>query len=268
MTTVLLTCVEVHFGGRAVVDCLELALRPGRWTCVIGPNGAGKSSLLGAIAGTVPSLGSVTFDGVEATSLRPRARARAMAVVPQKPILPEGMTVHDYVLLGRNPFIAPFGVEGAGDLAAVDAILGRLDLHDMAQRSLETLSGGELQRAVLARALTQEAPVLLLDEPTSALDLGHGVQVLELVDELRHERRLTVLSAMHDLSLAAQFADELVLLNEGHVVAAGPPSEVLTADVLSAVYGTSVQVVIGDHGPIVVPVRARLNTPHSAKAPA
>jgi iron complex transport system ATP-binding protein len=256
VSTVRLTCVEVRFDRRVVVDCLELLLSPGQWTCIIGPNGAGKSSLLGAIAGTVASLGSITFDGVEAETLRPRARARTLALVPQKPVLPEGMTVHDYVLLGRNPFIAPFAVESAVDLNAVDAILRRLDLHLMAQRRLETLSGGETQRAVLARALTQEAPVLLLDEPTSALDLGHGVQVLELVDELRRERGLTVLSAMHDLSLAAQFADELVLLDHGQVVAAGSPTDVLTADVLSAVYGTTIEVVQTDHGPLVVPLRS------------
>jgi iron complex transport system ATP-binding protein len=246
VSTVRLTCVEVRFDGRVVVDCLELLLTPGQWTCIIGPNGAGKSSLLGAIAGTVASLGSITFDDVEAATLRPRARARTLALVPQKPVLPEGMTVHDYVLLGRNPFIAPFAVESAIDLTAVDAILHRLDLHSMAQRRLETLSGGETQRAVLARALTQEAPVLLLDEPTSALDLGHGVQVL------------TVLSAMHDLSLAAQFADELVLLDHGQVVAAGSPTDVLTADVLSAVYGTTIEVVQTDHGPLVVPLRSQL----------
>jgi iron complex transport system ATP-binding protein len=257
MTTVGLVCVEVHFGRQKVVDCLELNLRPGHWTCVIGPNGAGKSSLLGAIAGTVPFLGSITFDGTESATLRHRTRARTVAVVPQKPIVPDDMTVHDYVLLGRNPFIARFSVEGAADLNAVEYMLRRLDLSDFANRRLATLSGGELQRAVLARALTQEAPVLLLDEPTSALDLGHSVQVLELVDELRRERSLTVLSAMHDLSLAAQFADDLVLLDHGHVVAMGPPADVLTTDLLSPVYGTAVHVVASENGPIVVPLRIR-----------
>jgi iron complex transport system ATP-binding protein len=256
--TIQLTCVEVRFGAKTVVDCLGLTLQPGQWTCVIGPNGAGKSSLLGAVAGTVPALGAIAFDGVDVATMKPRLRARTLAFVPQKPLLPDGMTVHDYVLLGRNPFIAPFGVESATDLLAVDAVLGRLDLRDFTRRSLETLSGGEMQRVVLARALAQEAPVLLLDEPTSALDLGHGVQVLELVDELRRERGLTVLSAMHDLSLAAQFADELVLLDHGQVVATGAPADVLTAEVLSQVYGAEIEVIATDHGPLVVPLRSRL----------
>jgi iron complex transport system ATP-binding protein len=257
MTTVGLVCVEVHFGRQKVVDCLELNLRPGHWTCLIGPNGAGKSSLVGAIAGTVPFLGSITFDGIESATLRHRARARTVAVVPQKPIVPDDMTVHDYVLLGRNPFIARFSLEGAADLRAVEHILHRLDLDEFTHRRLATLSGGELQRAVLARALTQEAPVLLLDEPTSALDLGHSVQVLELVDELRRERGLTVMSTMHDLSLAAQFADDLVLLNHGRVVATGTPTDVLTTERLNPVYGTSIHVVANEHGPIVLPLRKR-----------
>ena len=256
MTAIDLVCVEVRFEARAVVDCIELTLKPGHWTCVIGPNGAGKSSLLGAIAGVVPYLGSIEFDGSPSAALRPRQRARTVALVPQQPEVPFDMTVMDYVLLGRTAFIKRFGVESSTDLAAASDLIDRLDLNDMTDRSLGTLSGGELQRAVLARALAQEAPVLLLDEPTSALDLGHAVQVLELVDELRRERNLTVLSAMHDLSLAAQFADELVLMQHGQVLAQGSPADVCTAHVLSQVYGTSIDVLETDHGPVVVPRRS------------
>jgi iron complex transport system ATP-binding protein len=257
MTSIDLLCVEVHFGPRAVVDCLELALKPGHWTCVIGPNGAGKSSLLGAIAGVVPYLGSITFDSTPAAALKPRQRARTVALVPQQPEVPTDMPVIDYVLLGRTAHIKRFGIETAADIDAAHFLLHRLDLADMAHRSLGTLSGGELQRAVLARALAQEAPVLLLDEPTSALDLGHAVQVLELVDELRRERDLTVLSAMHDLSLAAQFADELVLMQHGKMLAQGSPTDVCTAAVLSQVYGASIDVLETADGPVVVPRRAR-----------
>src|SRR3712207_5983642 len=138
------------------------------------------------------------------------------------------MAVLDYVMLGRTPHISPLGRESAADLAVVDSVLRRLELLPFAGRMLSTLSGGERQRAFLARALAQEAPLLLLDEPTSALDIGHQQDVLELVDELRRDSALTVLATMHDLSVAGEYADRLVLMAGGRVVAAGPPREVLT----------------------------------------
>jgi len=137
----------------------------------------------------------------------------------------------------------------------VSSVLERLELTPFAGRTLSTLSGGERQRAFLARALAQEAPLLLLDEPTSALDIGHQQDVLELVDELRRDRRLTVLATMHDLSVAGEYADRLVLMAAGQVVAAGAPREVLTEELLGSLYGARVRVVDGEHGPIVVPVR-------------
>ena len=140
-----------------------------------------------------------------------------------------------------------------GDALAVD----RLDLTGLADRPLERLSGGERQRAFLARALAQDAPLLLLDEPTAALDIGHQQEVLELVDELRRDAGLTVVATMHDLSTAGEYADRLVLLAAGRVVADGPPTEVLTEELLSARYGAQVRVVPGEHGPLVVPVRRR-----------
>ena len=149
--------------------------------------------------------------------------AQLVAYVPQKPELPAEMTVADYILLGRSPHIGYFGVEKAEGPPLCAALLERLDLAHMAGAPLATLSGGELQRLVLARALAQEAPVLLLDEPTSALDLGRRVDALEIVDALRREHGLTVLSAMHDLTLAGQFADRLILLAEGEVAASGTP---------------------------------------------
>ena len=164
-----------------------------------------------------------------------QALARLVAYVPQQPELPPEMTVGHYVLLGRTPHIGYFGFETRSDRAVCAELLRSLDLAVMADRRLWTLSGGELQRLVLARALAQQAPVLLLDEPTSALDLGRRVDALELVDGLRHDRGLTVLSAMHDLTLAGQFADRLILLGEGRAVAAGKPDEVLTEETLARI---------------------------------
>jgi iron complex transport system ATP-binding protein len=167
------------------------------------------------------------------------------------------MAVFDYVLLGRTPYIAPLGRESASDLAAVADVLDRLDLAGFADRPLATLSGGERQRVFLARALAQGATLLLLDEPTSALDIGHQQEVLELVDQLRRDAALTVLATMHDLSIAGEYADRLVLLAGGRVVAAGTPREVLTEELLATHYRARVRVVDGDQGPLIVPVRPR-----------
>jgi iron complex transport system ATP-binding protein len=176
-------------------------------------------------------------------------------MVPQHPVIPEGMAVFDYALLGRTPHIPAWGFERPSDEQRVIELLERLDLAELAERPLDRLSGGELQRAILARALAQDAAVLLLDEPTASLDLGHQQQVLDLVDELRREQGLAVLSALHDLTLAAQYADRLVLLRDGAVVAQGRSEEVITLDALKAHYGASVSVLRDEDGGIVVAPR-------------
>ena len=259
--------VSVRFGsGPRVVDALSEHVEAGEWLALLGPNGAGKSSALRAIAGLLPHEGRVEVGGRVTSTLTRRQLARAVAYVPQHPELPGHMTVADYVLLGRTAFIGYFGVEGRRDRAICSDLLDQLELTDFAPRRLDTLSGGELQRLVLARALAQEAPALLLDEPTSALDIGHQQQALELVDRLRRDHGLTVLSAMHDLTLASQFADRLVLLQRGVVVARGVASDVLTESNIATHYGATVRVLRGDDGRIVVvPMRPR---PGVASAPA
>lgn len=250
--------VTVRYDGRAAVREVSVAAAPGEWVGVIGANGAGKSSLLRAVAHLVPYEGAVRVAGEPTGRLSRRRRAQLVAYVPQQPELPAGMSVLDYALLGRTPHIGYFGVETEQDRRHCVELLDLLHLTDLAERPLSTLSGGELQRVVLARALAQEAPVLLLDEPTSALDLGRRVDALELVDELRHTRRLTVLSVMHDLTLSAQFADRLVLVAAGGVVAAGPPAEVLDEDLLSTCFGARVRVLTDSDGALlVVPHRSR-----------
>jgi iron complex transport system ATP-binding protein len=257
VSAVELRSVSVRLGAADVVRNVSAAVEEGGWVGLIGPNGAGKTTILRSIAGLVPYAGSVRIGGDEVTRLGRTRVARRVALVPQEPVLPEDMRVADYVLLGRTPHVATFSREGARDLAIAGAALERLDLLGFAHRRLGSLSGGERQRAVLARAIAQEAPVLLLDEPTAALDVGRQQQVLELVDELRRERGLTVVSAMHDLTLAGQFAHQLLLVDGGRLVAAGEPPEVLTEELVAAHYGASVRIVADPElGVVVVPARA------------
>ncbi len=247
--------VVAGYNGTPVLRGVSLAVPPGRWTALIGPNGAGKSTLLRVLSGTLPADGEVCVGDRLLAELSRREAARRIAWVPQQPVLPFGMTVVDYVLLGRTPYIPYWRTETATDVRKVRAVLARLDIAELAGRPLQRLSGGEAQRAVLARALVQDAGVLLLDEPTTGLDIGHQQQVLELVDELRSERSLAVVSAVHDLTLAAQFADELVLVDEGRIAAAGPAEEVLTPAALTRHYGASVTILRDDDGALVVAPR-------------
>ncbi len=172
------------------------------------------------------------------------------------------MTVTDYVLLGRSAHHSYLGAETARDRRVAAAVIERLALRPFAQRRLGELSGGEAQRAVMARALVQEAPVLVLDEPTTSLDLGHSQLVLELADELRRENGLSVLCAVHDLTLAAQFAENLLVLAHGRAVAFGAPGEVLTEANIKSFFGAEVEVLASRSGPAVVPLR------HPAVVPA
>jgi iron complex transport system ATP-binding protein len=256
MTAVELRGVSVALDGRPVLRELSLHIPGGSRLGLIGPNGAGKTTLLRAIAGLVPYQGEIRVGDATGRGLSRRQLARRIAMVPQFPVVPAGITVTEYVLMGRTPYIPTFGTESRGDLDIVASVLDHLDLAALATRRLDALSGGERQRAVLARALAQQAPVLLLDEPTTGLDVGHQQQVLELVDTLRDDLDLTVVSAMHDLTLAGQFADQLVLLDGGRVAAAGPPATVLTEQVIGRHYHASVRVLEDPGGGIVViPVR-------------
>jgi len=251
--------VSVDVDGTRLLHDVDLHVATGEWVCVLGPNGAGKSTLVRALAGfggRGAHGGRILLDGADAAGLRGRERARRLAVVPQTPVIPAGMGVTDYLLLGRTPYVPRFGVERATDHAAVAEVIARLDLGDLADRRLDSLSGGERQRVVLGRALVQDTPVLVLDEPTSALDIGHQQEVLDLVDELRAERGLTVLSTMHDLTLAGQYADRLVVLAAGRVVADGPAAAVLAPDLLKATFGVNVRVIADPDGLSVLPVRA------------
>ncbi|MEU4694581.1 ABC transporter ATP-binding protein [Actinoplanes sp. NPDC023714] len=252
--------LSVRLDGTLIVDGVDLTVATGEWVTIIGPNGAGKSTALRAIGGLLPHEGEIRWHGRAITSMSRRDRAKAIATVTQSPVVPPAMGVYDYVLLGRTPYIPPLGRESASDLAVVDEVLAALDLEPFAGRRLDTLSGGERQRVFLARALAQGAGILLLDEPTSALDIGHQQEVLELVDRLRSERGLTVLATMHDLSTAGEYADRMILLAGGRVVAAGRPTEVLTEETLAEHYRVRVRVIEGEHGPLVVATRPQPNS--------
>ncbi|HLX20478.1 MAG TPA: ABC transporter ATP-binding protein [Gaiellaceae bacterium] len=244
----------VSFGGADAVRGVSLEIEADEWVMLIGPNGAGKTSILRALCGLIPFGGVAAIDGKDVRTLGRRELARLVAFVPQNPITPPELTVAEYALLGRTPHLGYLAAEGRRDRYAATQALERLDLLAFAERGLGSLSGGELQRAVLARALAQEASILLLDEPTTSLDLGRQQQVLELVDSLRAEG-LTVVSTMHDLTLAGQYADRLVLLDRGAVVAEGAPGEVLSESNLAAYYGASVHVVSDEGGTFVLPRR-------------
>ncbi|AHI00389.1 ABC transporter ATP-binding protein [Kutzneria albida] len=256
MTRLELRGVGAGYRGRPVVSDVSLELPEGSWLAIIGPNGAGKSTLLKSVAGLVPATGEVLLGGRALGSLSQRERAREIGYAPQIPALPEGLTVTDYVLLGRTPHLGPLGREGHADLVVVAEVLGRLDLSALANRPLRTLSGGERQRAVLARVLAQQTGVLLLDEPTTGLDIGHAQALLELVDTLRRADGTTVVTTLHDLTLAAQYPDRVLLLDSGRVVASGPPASVLTADRLSEHYAARVTVLTAPGGDqVVAPIR-------------
>ncbi len=248
--------VSVRLGGALILDRLSLDIDGGSWVGLIGPNGAGKTTVLRCVGDAVEFEGRVNLGAKPVMEMTAREVALEVSLVPQHPVLPEGTNVVDYVLLGRTPHRGAMTSESVHDLDVVGEVMHNLDLGDFSDRDVASLSGGELQRVVIARALAQQTPVLLLDEPTTALDIGNQQEVMELIDRLRHERGLTVLSAMHDLTIAGQFTDRLLMLSEGTIVAEGSASEVLTPDLIRQYYAAAVRV---EHDPsggvVVIPLR-------------
>ncbi len=244
--------LQVAIGDAEILRGLDLEITSGEWLNIVGPNGAGKTTLLRTILGALDYQGSIVLDGAPE---HPSPRlARSIAYVPQVPVIPPGMLVTDYVLLGRTPHRGAFAADSPIDLAVTAEVLERLDLGLFMKREVRSLSGGERQRVVMARALAQETPILLLDEPTTALDLGHQQDMLQLIDELRHERGLTVVATLHDLTLAARFGDRLALIDTGRLVQVGTAREVLTIATIKTHFHADVRIIDDEGGPVVVPV--------------
>ena len=247
--------LSIHYGSRVALHNISLRVAPGEVLAVIGPNGAGKSTLIRAASGgLVPAQGRALLGDMEAHRLPPERRARRVAIVPQAVRLPEAFTVWQTVLMGRTPYLSWLGRESRADFAQAQAAMERVDIASLASRSIGELSGGEQQRVLIARALAQAAPILLMDEPTAHLDLKYQVSLLTLARDLAHQEKLVVLVALHDLNLAAQFADRVALLVKGELRTLGLPAEVLTPANLSLAYDLPVSVIAHPaHGtPLVI----------------
>jgi iron complex transport system ATP-binding protein len=229
--------LNVSYGQRRVIRGLDLSLAAGEILGLIGPNGAGKTSLIRAISGVLPVQdGTIEYKNQPLLKLSEMERARLVAVVPQSSQLPPAFTVYECVALGRTPHLSWLGKIGDRDRAAIAWAIQACQIDAIQERRAGELSGGEQQRVLLARALAQDCPVVLLDEPTAHLDLHHQVALLGLVQRLTRERNLAVLIAMHDLNLAALYADRLALLVDGSLQAVGTPPEVLTTQHLQRAY--------------------------------
>lgn len=248
--------LALGYGGTRIVDSLSLEVPSGRFTVIVGANACGKSTLLRGLARLlVPEGGEVLLDGKAIHRLPTREVATCMSVLPQTPVAPDGITVADLVARGRYPHQGWLRRWGAGDDEAVEAALAATGCADLAGRLVDELSGGQRQRVWIAMALAQRTELLLLDEPTTFLDISHQVEVLDLVADLVRAGR-TVVAVLHDLNLAGRYADHMVAMRGGRVVAEGPPAEVVVPEVIAEVFGIACEVIPDPvtNGPLVVPM--------------
>jgi iron complex transport system ATP-binding protein len=229
--------LTLAYGERTIVSEVDLEVPAGAITAVIGANGCGKSTLLRALARLLrPQSGQVLLDGAPVQRQPTKQLARTLGLLPQSPIAPEGITVADLVGRGRQPHQRMLARWGAQDDAAVASALDATGTADLADRSIDELSGGQRQRVWIAMALAQDTDILLLDEPTTFLDVAHQVEVLDLLTDLNRTRGTTIVMVLHDMNLAARYADHLFALRDGRVVAAGAPSEIVDADLIREVF--------------------------------
>ena len=236
--------LAVGYGDRVVIESLDMLVPPGQITVIVGANACGKSTLLRAMSRLLaPKHGRVLLDGKQVHKLPPKELARTMGLLPQSPVAPEGITVVDLVGRGRHPHQSVFSRWTSEDEAAVAAALLATDTVDLADRDVDELSGGQRQPVGLAMVLAQQTDLLLLDEPTTFLDVSHQVEVLDLLTDLNHTRGTTIVIVLHDLNLAARYADHLIALADGRLFAAGTPTEVLTADCVRSVFGIESRVI-------------------------
>ncbi|MCF3103977.1 ABC transporter ATP-binding protein [Streptomyces roseoverticillatus] len=250
--------LTLAYEDRTVVDGLDLAVPDGEVTIVIGPNACGKSTLLRALGRLLkPACGTVLLDGEDLARIPTRTIAKSLGLLPQTPVAPEAITVADLVARGRQPHQRWWQQWSEDDERAVADAMARTDTTALAERAVDELSGGQRQRVWIAMALAQETDLLLLDEPTTYLDIAHQVEVLDLVRRLNRERGRTVVAVLHDLNQAARYADHLVAMKAGRIVAQGRPADIVTADLVREVFGLQ-SVVVPDPvtgSPLVVPGR-------------
>ena len=251
------TGIQFSYGRHVILREISLEAKLGELVGLVGPNGSGKTTFLRIAGGALaPHGGQVYIHGKELPSLRPRDRARLVAMVQQNPAVPPGFTAQEVVLMGRNPYLGLLQWEGPKDMEACRRVMELTETWEFADRLVSSLSGGELQRVFIARALAQETPVLILDEPTAHLDISYQTGILDLIQRIRSQANLTVLVAMHDLTLAAQYCNRIAALYQGRIVAFGEPSEVLTTEVVSKVFGTPVSII--EHPvhktPVILPI--------------
>lgn len=248
--------LTVSYGAATIIDGLGLDVPRGGVTTIVGPNGCGKSTLLRAVAGLIPrERGEVVLDGRNTAEMKRREIARTLAVLPQTPVAPDGLTVRDLVGRGRHPHQTWLRQASEKDSAMVDEVMELTQVSEFAERPLERLSGGQRQRAWIAMVLAQDTPLVLLDEPTTYLDLSHSVELLALIRRLADDMGRTVVMVLHDLNLAARFSDQLVVMKSGEVQAAGTPAEVVSEQLLADVF--SLPAVVAEDpvagGPLIVP---------------
>ena len=236
--------LHLAYDKRTVVQGVDLDVPAGAVTVIGGANGCGKSTLLRGLGRMLkPERGSVELDGRDLRSMRPREVATVLGLLPQQPLAPEGITVADLVARGRHPHPGAFGRRGSDGDEAVAAALALTDTQDLAGRRVEELSGGQRQRVWVAMVLAQDPRIMLLDEPTTYLDIAHQVDVLDLLSDLNRSRGTTVVMVLHELALAARYADHLVVMAGGRIFRAGPPAEVLDADCVQEAFGLRARVV-------------------------
>jgi iron complex transport system ATP-binding protein len=230
--------VSLGYGGKVVVKDITFQVMPGEVVGLIGPNGCGKSTIIKAMSRVLsPYSGRILIDGRDVSRMLRGDLARLLGVVPQMPLLPSTFTAFEIVLMGRNPHLGLLQYESAKDMATTWQAMEKTATHHLAERRVGELSGGEIQRIVVARVLAQEPKSILLDEPTANLDISHQVEILDLIKNLCLENNLTVLIALHDLNLASQYCDRLILINSGHIHAQGTPKEVINSQNIMEVYG-------------------------------
>ncbi|MEZ3160112.1 ABC transporter ATP-binding protein [Microbacterium sp. BWT-B31] len=248
--------LTLAYGDRTIIEGLDLQIPPGRITAIVGANGCGKSTLLRALARLIPArAGRVVLDGKDLHARHTKEVARTLGLLPQSPIAPEGIAVADLVGRGRHPHQKMLARWSPRDYEIVAQSLEATGTADLADRSVDELSGGQRQRVWIAMALAQETDILLLDEPTTFLDVAHQVEVLDLLTDLNRDRGTTIVMVLHDMNMAARYADHLFALRDGRVVASGAPQEVLTADLIREVFDLDALVVPDpvSGSPIVLP---------------